>query len=46
MKTREPTDPGVQALKEHLVANNGIKGLEICEPHEVERATRIFHRDG
>ena len=46
MRTRAQDDPGVCALKEHLAANNGIKGLEICEPHEVERATRIFHRDG
>ena len=24
----------------------GADGLEICEPHEVERAARIYHRDG
>lgn len=39
-------DPEVQALRDHLRLNNGMKGLEICEPHEVERATRIFYRDG
>ena len=39
-------DPGVQALREHLREHNGIRGLEICEPHEVKRAARIFHRDG
>ncbi len=39
-------EPGVQALREHLREHNGIRGLEICEPHEVKRAARIFHRDG
>ena len=39
-------DPQVQALRRHLKANNGIRGLEICTPDEVERATRIFRRDG
>ena len=39
-------DPQVQALRRHLKANNGIRGLEICAPDEVERATRIFRRDG
>ena len=39
-------DPQVQALRRHLEANNGIRGLEICSPDEVERATRIFRRDG
>jgi len=45
-KRRDPNDKSVQALREHLRRNNGIKGLEICEPHEVDRAARIFHRDG
>jgi hypothetical protein len=39
-------DPEVQALRERLRANNGVPGLEICEPHEIERAKRIFFRDG
>jgi len=30
----------------YFQANNGIKGLEIVSPEEVERATRIFNRDG
>ena len=34
------------ALREHLAANNGIVGLEVLEPGEVERAVRLFHRDG
>ena len=46
MKSRRRDDPGVIALREHLREHNGIKGLEICEPQEVKRAARIFHRDG
>ena len=39
-------DPGVEALRAHLRAHNGIRGLEICDPTEVKRAARIFRRDG
>jgi hypothetical protein len=39
-------DPGVVQLREHLKKHNGMPGLEIVEPHEVERARRIFFRDG
>lgn len=46
IKRRCVDDPGVIALREHLKRNNGMTGLEICEPHEVDRAARIFHRDG
>lgn len=43
---RRPEDPNVQARLEHLRANNGLKGLEIVSPHEIERATALFLRDG
>ncbi len=33
-------------LRTHLLANNGITGLEILEPNEIERAVRLFSRDG
>ncbi|HLX36651.1 MAG TPA: phytanoyl-CoA dioxygenase family protein [Candidatus Binataceae bacterium] len=39
-------DPGVCALREHLRAHNGIQGLEILHPQEIERAAQIFFRDG
>ena len=39
-------DAEVQRLRERLHAENGIRGLDICDPGEVERAARIFHRDG
>ena len=44
--SRLPDAPEVRALREHLRAHNGIQGLEICDPSEIERAARIFHRDG
>ena len=43
---RVPDDPQVDALRRHLRANNGIRGLEICAPDEVARAVRIYGRDG
>lgn len=39
-------DSRVSALRENLAAHNGIVGLEILPPHEIERAVRLFHRDG
>ena len=36
----------VDALRAHLAAHNGIKGLEVLDPTEVDRAVCIFHRDG
>jgi hypothetical protein len=43
---RSPDDPGVRALREELRKHNGISDLEVLEPHEVERAVEVFHRDG
>lgn len=36
----------VEAQRAYLLANNGIKGLEVLDPAEVDRAVKIFHRDG
>ena len=44
--TRRYDDPDVVALRDHLREHNGIAGLEVVEPDDVERATTIFHRDG
>ena len=33
-------------LRAYLDANNGIKGLEILQPHDVDEAVRLFRRDG
>ncbi|MBL6691526.1 MAG: phytanoyl-CoA dioxygenase family protein [Pseudomonadales bacterium] len=42
----DPDDPKVVELRNYLEANNGIKGLEVVSPDEVERAAQIFWRDG
>ena len=42
----DPTDPEIETLRRHLAANNGIRGLDVVDPDEVERAVRIFNRDG
>ena len=44
--TRSYDDPNVVALREKLNRHNGIKGLEILAPTEVERAVELFYRDG
>ena len=43
---RTPDDPDVHRLRAYLRKHSGIHGLEICAPEEVERAARIFRRDG
>ncbi|MEM7444081.1 MAG: phytanoyl-CoA dioxygenase family protein [Pseudomonadota bacterium] len=44
--TRSYDDPNVVALRERLARDNGIKGLELVRPDEVERAAALLHRDG
>lgn len=44
--TRAYDDPGVVALRRRLWERNGIPGLEVCDPDEVDRAAALFHRDG
>ena len=39
-------DPEVIALRQYLEAHNGIRGLRIFEPNELEQAVAQFHRDG
>lgn len=43
---RHPDDPGVRALRDRLRAHNGIPGLELVTPDQVDRATELFYRDG
>lgn len=40
------TDPAVVELRRHLEARNGIQGLEIVAPKDVDQVVRLFHRDG
>ena len=42
----DPMSEEVVELRENLSENNGIRGLQVVSPDEVERATEIFHRDG
>ena len=44
--TRAYDDPGVVALRQRLRERNGIPGLEVVAPDDVERAATLFHRDG
>ena len=44
--TRAYDDPNVVALREKLRRRNGIPGLDIVAPDDIERAARIFFRDG
>ncbi len=44
--TRAHDDPGVVALRARMWEHNGIAGLQVCDPDEVERAAALFHRDG
>ncbi len=45
-RRRTYDDSEVVALRKHLRKHNGLFGLEIVSPDEVERAARIFRRDG
>lgn len=36
----------IEALRDHLLANNGIRGLEVLTTDEIERAVKVFNRDG
>ncbi len=44
--TRAYDDPGVTGLREHLRQHNGIRGLELVDSQNTERAAELFHRDG
>ena len=43
---RRRDDPGVQKLRAHLQESNGLPGLEVCEPDDLDRIERLFTRDG
>ena len=42
----DPDDPEITRRRAYLAEHNGIRGLEVVAPDEVERAVSIFHRDG
>lgn len=39
-------DQDLEDQRAYLSAHNGIRGLEVLDPSEVDRAVRIFQRDG
>ena len=39
-------DPDVAALRAYLETHSGMRGIEILEPNDLERAVQLFHRDG
>jgi ectoine hydroxylase-related dioxygenase (phytanoyl-CoA dioxygenase family) len=43
---KSKNDPNVIKLKSHLEVNNGIKGLEILGPNDIDEAVRLLKRDG
>jgi len=45
-RERDRDAPDLVASRKHLIDNNGIRGLEILRPDEIDRAVRIFRRDG
>jgi hypothetical protein len=38
--------PEVNQLRDELRAHNGICGLDVCQPNELDRIDRVFRRDG
>ena len=43
---RDPADPGLEERRTQLRELNGINGLEILNPAQLEDAKRLFYRDG
>jgi hypothetical protein len=44
--TRAYDDADVVALRQRMWERNGLAGLEVVPPGDVERAATLFHRDG
>lgn len=45
-KAMEAQEFDPEVLREHLEAHNGIRGLEVLQPADVDEAVRLFRRDG
>ena len=39
-------DPEISALRTRLRSSNGFKGLDICDPDDLDRIKQVFFRDG
>ena len=44
--SRNKKTDDIKALTSRLMSNNGMAGLELLSPSEIDRATQIFYRDG
>ncbi|MDH4144586.1 MAG: phytanoyl-CoA dioxygenase family protein, partial [Acidimicrobiia bacterium] len=45
-RRRAHDDPGVVGLREHLRRHNGLPGLQVFDPADVDAAAEAFFRDG
>ena len=43
---RDPTDPDLEERRNQLREHNGMNGLEILNPDQLDDAKRLFYRDG
>ena len=43
---RSADDPEFVEMRQYLTEHNGITGLEVLNPDEIDRAVRVFYRDG
>ena len=43
---RDPTDPDLEQRRNQLREHNGMNGLEILNPDQLDDAKRLFYRDG
>ena len=43
---RDPNTPELEARRQYLRDHNGISGLEVLEPTDIDRAVMLFRRDG
>ncbi len=46
MTSENQLETNIETQREYLQARNGIVGMEVLDPSEIDRAVRIFHRDG
>ena len=42
----DKTSQEVKKRREYLTANNGIKGLQLFDYHELDDIVKVFYRDG
>lgn len=43
---KKANERDIDKLREHLAVHNGLKGIDVVAPDDVEHAVELFHRDG